>query len=79
MTFQGQFASAIRFLEAAHIVEILREAGPAGLHVKDILRSVLDLRTNSKTATPADEVPVTAAHLSRQFPFLRLSRRVALS
>ncbi|KAM5545250.1 hypothetical protein V8D89_001361 [Ganoderma adspersum] len=60
----GQFASAIRFLEAAHIVEILREAGPAGLHVRDILRLVLDLRTNLKTAAPADTVPLTAAHLS---------------
>ena len=38
--------------------------GAAGLHVRDILHSVLDLRTNSKTTAPADMVPLTAAHLS---------------
>ncbi|KAM5545244.1 hypothetical protein V8D89_001355 [Ganoderma adspersum] len=60
----AQFSSAIRFLEAAHIVEILREAGPRGLHVREILCLVLELRTNSKTATPPDTVPLTPAHLS---------------
>ncbi|KAM5545245.1 hypothetical protein V8D89_001356 [Ganoderma adspersum] len=60
----GQFSSAIRFLEAANIVEILREAGPGGLHVREIRRLVLDLRTNSKDAAPADTVPLTPAHLS---------------
>ncbi|PIL29530.1 hypothetical protein GSI_08338 [Ganoderma sinense ZZ0214-1] len=60
----AQFSSAIRFLEAANIVEILREAGPNGLHVQEILRLVLELRTNSKTATPTDTVPLTPAHLS---------------
>ncbi|EJF57429.1 S-adenosyl-L-methionine-dependent methyltransferase [Dichomitus squalens LYAD-421 SS1] len=60
----GQFSAAIRFLEAANIVEILREAGPEGLHVREIYRLVLDLRANSKTATTADTVPLTPAHLS---------------
>ncbi|KAM5545248.1 hypothetical protein V8D89_001359 [Ganoderma adspersum] len=60
----GQFSSAICFLEAANIVEILREAGPVGLHVREIHRLVLDLRTNSKTAAPPDTVPLTPAHLS---------------
>ncbi|KAI0666974.1 S-adenosyl-L-methionine-dependent methyltransferase [Trametes maxima] len=40
----GQLSQAIRFLEAAHIPEILREAGPEGLHVKDLHRSVVALR-----------------------------------
>ncbi|KAI0084943.1 hypothetical protein BDY19DRAFT_466740 [Irpex rosettiformis] len=32
--------SCLRFLEASHIVEILREAGPQGLHVDDIAKSI---------------------------------------
>ena len=61
---QAQFSSAIRFLEAANIVEILREAGSAGLHVREIHRLVLDLRTDLKTAAPVDAVPLTPVHLS---------------
>ncbi|PIL29532.1 hypothetical protein GSI_08340 [Ganoderma sinense ZZ0214-1] len=60
----AQFSSAIGFLEAANIVEILREAGPGGLHVQEILRLVLELRTNSKTAAPPETVPLTPVHLS---------------
>jgi hypothetical protein len=30
----------MRFLEAAHVVEILKEAGPQGLHVREIARKV---------------------------------------
>ena len=30
----------MRFLEASHVVEILREAGPAGLHVQDLASRV---------------------------------------
>lgn len=26
----------MRFLEASHAVEIMREAGPAGLHIKEL-------------------------------------------
>ncbi|PIL29528.1 hypothetical protein GSI_08336 [Ganoderma sinense ZZ0214-1] len=59
----SEFSSALRFLEAANIVEILREAGPGGLHVREILRLVLELRTNSETAAPPDTVPLTPAHL----------------
>ena len=61
---QGQFSSAIRFLETANIVEILREAGPGGLHVKEIHRQIFELRTNLKTAAPADTAPLTPANLS---------------
>ncbi|PIL29529.1 hypothetical protein GSI_08337 [Ganoderma sinense ZZ0214-1] len=56
-------SAAIGFLETANIVEILREAGPGGLHVQEIHRSVLELRANLKTAAAADAVPLTAAHL----------------
>lgn len=26
----------MRFLEASHVVEIMREAGPTGLHIKEL-------------------------------------------
>ena len=42
----------------------MREAGPEGLHVREIYRLVLEMRANSKNATPADTVPLTPAHLS---------------
>ncbi|KAI1787799.1 S-adenosyl-L-methionine-dependent methyltransferase [Ganoderma leucocontextum] len=62
---RGQFSSAIRFLETANIVEILREAGPGGLHVREIHRLILEMRANLKTAAPADTSPLTPAHISR--------------
>ncbi|KIY72579.1 hypothetical protein CYLTODRAFT_449741 [Cylindrobasidium torrendii FP15055 ss-10] len=37
-TMGYNLASCMRLLEAAHIVEILRDAGPSGLHVRDIAR-----------------------------------------
>ncbi|KAM5545242.1 hypothetical protein V8D89_001353 [Ganoderma adspersum] len=61
----GEFSSAIRLLEAANIVEILREAGPGGLHVQEIHRLALKLRTNSKTAAPPEMVSLTPARLGR--------------
>ena len=63
---QGEVSAAIGLLEAANIVEILREAGPGGLHVQEIHRLVMELRTNSKTAPPplAETVPLTPARLS---------------
>ena len=30
----------MRFLEASHVVEVMREAGPAGLHVRDLAARV---------------------------------------
>ena len=51
-------------MEAANIVEILRDAGPGGLHVRNIHRLVMELRTNFKTAAaPPDTSPLTPAHL----------------
>lgn len=58
---QGQFSECIRFIETANIVEILREAGPAGLHVDDILKTVLELRP--KSVSPQRESPLTSAKL----------------
>ncbi|KAI0761038.1 S-adenosyl-L-methionine-dependent methyltransferase [Trametes elegans] len=39
--------AAMRFLEAAHVVEILKEAGPPGMHVGDIHRHILRLLATS--------------------------------
>lgn len=49
---QGQLVASLRFLEAAHIVEILREAGPQGLHVREICRLVAELRPKSAAGKP---------------------------
>ena len=61
---QGELSSAIGLLEAANIVEILRDAGPGGLHVQEIHRLVMELRTNSKTAAPPEMVSLTPDRLS---------------
>ena len=58
------------------IVEILREAGPGGLHVREIHRLVLDLRTNLKAAAPTDTVPLTPVHLDE---FIQLSPLLSLA
>ena len=61
---QGEVSAAIGLLEAANIVEILREACPIGLHVQEIHRLVLDLRTNSETAAPPEMISLTPARMS---------------
>ena len=71
---QGEVSAAVGLLEAANIVEILRETGPGGLHVQEIYRLVLDLRTNSKTAAPPEMVALTPARLSMPvFIFIHLT------
>ena len=67
---KAAFSHALRFLEATNIVEILREAGPEGLHVKEIHRLVLEMRTNVKGAASADTAPLTPAHLSKRIRLL---------
>ncbi|KAI0364842.1 S-adenosyl-L-methionine-dependent methyltransferase [Pilatotrama ljubarskyi] len=61
----GQLSAAIRFIEAAHIPEILREAGPQGLHVKDIQRSVTELRPKNALPDPAIFTPPRLGHVLR--------------
>ncbi len=41
---QGTLIAALEFLESTHIVEMLREAGPEGLDVKEIAAKVAELR-----------------------------------
>ncbi len=41
---QSQVAAAIQILEASHAPEILRAAGPDGLHVDELARKTDELR-----------------------------------
>ncbi|KAI0737217.1 S-adenosyl-L-methionine-dependent methyltransferase [Daedaleopsis nitida] len=67
----GQFSECIRFIETANIVEILREAGPEGLHVDDLLKTVLELRP--KTTSPQRESPLTSSKLGHILRLLATS------
>ncbi|KAJ8475150.1 hypothetical protein ONZ51_g6737 [Trametes cubensis] len=57
--------SCMRFMEAAHIVEILREAGPQGMHVDGIHRWVVDLRPQNAQPNPATLSSGRLAHVLR--------------
>ncbi|KAL7277477.1 hypothetical protein ACG7TL_008398 [Trametes sanguinea] len=61
----GQIMAGLRFLEEAHIVEILREAGPGGLHVRDIHRAIVDLRPEASPPDPAVFTPSRLGHILR--------------
>ena len=54
---QTNFVACLQFLEASNIVEILREAGPAGLHVKEITRKVSELRNSKVGGEPIELDP----------------------
>lgn len=49
-------------METANVVEILREAGPGGMHVKDILTNILDLLP--KSVDPKIPTALNVTHLS---------------
>ena len=49
-------------METANVVEILREAGPGGMHVRDILTNILDLLP--KSVDPKIPTALNVAHLS---------------
>ncbi|KAI0749627.1 S-adenosyl-L-methionine-dependent methyltransferase [Daedaleopsis nitida] len=65
----GEYAECIRFLEAAHIVEILRDGGPAGMHVDEIFKSVMALRPTDTQRTS----PLTSSKLSHILRLLATS------
>ncbi|KAI0653625.1 S-adenosyl-L-methionine-dependent methyltransferase [Cubamyces menziesii] len=48
----GQLSACVRFMEAAHVVEILREAGPGGMQVDDIYQAIISLRPVNLVASP---------------------------
>ncbi|KAI0324796.1 S-adenosyl-L-methionine-dependent methyltransferase [Cubamyces sp. BRFM 1775] len=61
----GHLQACMRFMEEAHIVEILRDAGPQGMHVNDIHRAVVDLRPQSATPDPAVLTPERLGYILR--------------
>ncbi|CDO72696.1 hypothetical protein BN946_scf184985.g116 [Trametes cinnabarina] len=73
----GQLAACIRFLEHAHIVEILREAGPQGLHVRDIHRSIIELRPENARPDPAIFTAARLGHVLRVLATSHWLREVA--
>ncbi|KAI0644809.1 hypothetical protein C8Q79DRAFT_1010960 [Trametes meyenii] len=74
----GQLSQAIRFLEVAHIPEILREAGIEGLHVKDIHRFVVKLRPeHCVLPDPAIFTPERLGHILRLLATSHWVREVA--
>ena len=64
--FQGNFMGCLYFMEATHIVEILREAGHEGLSVKDIASKVTELRRAKDPKSPEID-PSKTSTLSRGF------------
>ncbi|KAI0356395.1 S-adenosyl-L-methionine-dependent methyltransferase [Trametes cingulata] len=61
----GDVSAALRFMEAAHIPEILRELGPKGVHVQDIHRAVVELRREDARPDPSIFTPMRLGHLLR--------------
>ena len=45
-------AACMRFLEASNTVEILRAAGPNGLHTSEIARRIAETNTSTKAVDP---------------------------
>ncbi|KAI9063980.1 S-adenosyl-L-methionine-dependent methyltransferase [Trametes sanguinea] len=61
----GQIMAGLRFLEEAHIVEILRETGPTGLHVRDIHQAIIELRPETSPPDLAVFTPSRLGHVLR--------------
>ncbi|KAI0653617.1 hypothetical protein C8Q70DRAFT_1034073 [Cubamyces menziesii] len=55
----------MRFIEEAHIVEILRDGNPQGMHVNDIHRAVVALRPSSAAPDLAVLTPERLGHILR--------------
>ncbi|KAH9888543.1 S-adenosyl-L-methionine-dependent methyltransferase [Cubamyces lactineus] len=61
----SQLSACLRFMEAAHIVEVLREAGPNGMHVDDLCQSVKELRPDTSVPDAANLSPERLGHILR--------------
>ncbi|KAI0653061.1 S-adenosyl-L-methionine-dependent methyltransferase [Cubamyces menziesii] len=59
----GHITSVLGFLEASHTVEILRDAGPQGLHAKDIARQIEEIHLGKDAPTRDDIDHLDPAHL----------------
>ncbi|KAI0737198.1 S-adenosyl-L-methionine-dependent methyltransferase [Daedaleopsis nitida] len=71
------FVACLQFLEASNIVEILREAGPAGLHVKDITSKVVELRSWKTDAEPVEYDSSKFSHVLRMLATYHWLREVS--
>ncbi|KAI0326190.1 S-adenosyl-L-methionine-dependent methyltransferase [Cubamyces sp. BRFM 1775] len=64
----GHITAALSFLEASNVVEILRGAGPEGLHAQDIARKIEEIRLGKEVASdsPAEYIePAKLSHVLR--------------
>ncbi|KAI0628477.1 S-adenosyl-L-methionine-dependent methyltransferase [Trametes polyzona] len=64
----GYLTAALAFLEASDTVEILREAGPQGLHAQDLARRIDEVILGKEAATRSDVShcdPVKLSHVLR--------------
>ena len=60
---QANLIVCLQFLENTHTVEILREAGPGGLHVKDLATRITDVRRGTDPSTK----DIDSAKISTQY------------
>ncbi|KAI0653060.1 S-adenosyl-L-methionine-dependent methyltransferase [Cubamyces menziesii] len=64
----GHIAAALSFLEASNVAEILRDAGPEGLHAKDIARKIEEIHLGKEVApdSPREQIePAQISHILR--------------
>ncbi|KAI0653621.1 S-adenosyl-L-methionine-dependent methyltransferase [Cubamyces menziesii] len=62
----GQLAACLRFMEQAHIVDILRHGDPQGMHVKDICAAIVNARPyNALSPDPSILTPGRLSHILR--------------
>ncbi|OSC97041.1 S-adenosyl-L-methionine-dependent methyltransferase [Trametes coccinea BRFM310] len=73
----GTIVAGMRFLEEAHVVEILREASPDGLRVGDIHRAIIDLRPEASRPDPTVFTPSRLGHILRLLATAHWLREVA--
>ncbi|KAI0765581.1 S-adenosyl-L-methionine-dependent methyltransferase [Trametes elegans] len=64
----GHITAALGVLEASHVPEILRDAGPNGLHINDIARKVEEIRLGKDALSDPDVQhvdPIKLSHVLR--------------
>ncbi|KAI0653068.1 S-adenosyl-L-methionine-dependent methyltransferase [Cubamyces menziesii] len=75
----GHISAALSVLEATHTVEILRDAGPQGLHINDLARKVEQIRLGANAASKSDVEhldPVKLGHILRLLATQHILREV---
>ncbi|OSC97015.1 S-adenosyl-L-methionine-dependent methyltransferase [Trametes coccinea BRFM310] len=76
----GHISAAAQFLEASHTVEILRDAGEQGLHVKDLAHKIEEIKLGQEGASNPDIDhldPIKLSHVLRLLATHHLLREVA--